>query len=149
MGNLPEIKEIHIPDGVSPFPLAYGWWIVLLGAVLTILLIRLIFWLIKTSKKYYALRTLETIDITEPVTAAILISELLKRICIFKYKEANVLYGQEWLNFLNLHAKDKLSDTAARLLEYAPYMNKKDSTYTSTDAETIKKFARNWIGVNL
>lgn len=28
MDNLPELRDIHVPDGVSAFPPAYGWWVV-------------------------------------------------------------------------------------------------------------------------
>ena len=27
--NLPELRDIHLPDGVSAFPPAYGWWVIL------------------------------------------------------------------------------------------------------------------------
>ena len=34
MDNLPELRDIHLPsDGVSIFPLAYGWWGLLLLAI--------------------------------------------------------------------------------------------------------------------
>ena len=33
MNNLPEIRDIQIPDGVSFFPVAYGWWVVLAAGV--------------------------------------------------------------------------------------------------------------------
>lgn len=149
MENLPEIKDIHIPDGVSIFPLAYGWWIILFGVIFAIVLIKLILLIIRTSKKFYALNTLKNISTDKPVLTAVSVSELLRRICILKYKNANALYGQSWIDFLNLHTKDKLSGNAAKLLEYAPYMDINTTDYTQTDAEKLKIFAKNWIGVNL
>lgn len=41
MDNLPELRDIHIPDGVSAFPPAYGWWVVLAGVVALFLLAEL------------------------------------------------------------------------------------------------------------
>ena len=34
MDNLPNLRDIHIPDGVSAFPPAYGWWVMLLALLL-------------------------------------------------------------------------------------------------------------------
>ena len=34
MDNLPELRDIHLPEGVSAFPPAYGWWVILFGVLL-------------------------------------------------------------------------------------------------------------------
>lgn len=60
--NLPELRDIHLPDGVSAFPPAYGWWVILaliIGFLLLYYLVRLA--RIK-SKKLYALHLLENIN---------------------------------------------------------------------------------------
>ena len=51
MDNLPELRDIHIPDGVSAFPPAYGWWVVLAGVVALFLLAELFLILRQASKK--------------------------------------------------------------------------------------------------
>lgn len=149
MNNLPEIRDIHIPDGVSVFPLAYGWWVVLS----VIIVCTVCFWAIrkaiKTSRKYYALKKLKEINIENPITAAIKISELLKRICISKYKNASALYGNEWIDFLNKHATVKLIGNAANLLIYAPFIGEKSNTYTTKEIDELKHFTQIWIGENL
>lgn len=149
MNNLPDIKDIHIPNGVSIFPLAYGWWVILSVVVLCVILWWVISMAFKTSRKYYALKRLEKIDTSSPVSAAIDISNLLKRICLFKYKEASALYGKEWITFLNQHAKHLLTESAANLLMYAPFMNNQSDTHAKEDADEIKHFAKLWIGANL
>ncbi len=149
MNSLPEIHDIYIPDGVSAFPLAAGWWIVLGSIVCLFILFKFISWSIKTSKKYYALNKLKKIEVESPVDAAIKISELLRRICNVKFKNASVLYGDEWIAFLNEHTGHKLSEKAAKLLVYAPFMDKKDKLYSSETASELKEFCKNWIGVNL
>lgn len=148
MNNLPDIKDIQIPDGVSIFPLAYGWWIILGALLLCLFSFWFILKIIRASRKYYALKTLSNITIENPIAAAIAISNLLKRICLFKYKEAKTLYGKDWISFLNKHSKCALDDNAANLLMFAPFMND-NKTYSQKDASSLKDFAKNWIGVNL
>jgi hypothetical protein len=149
MQNLPEIHDIYIPDGVSVFPLAYGWWVILATIICGIILFKFIIWSIKTSKKHYALNKLKKIDVTATVDAAVKMSELLRRICNVKYKKATALYGQEWIDFLNEHTSLKISGDAAKLLMFAPFMNKEDKTYQPQSAIEIKDFCHHWIGANL
>lgn len=149
MNNLPEIHDVYIPDGVSVFPLAIGWWIILGSIICFLVLFKFILWSIKTSKKYYALNKLKKIETEAPVEAAIKISELLRRICNVKFKNASVLYGDEWITFLNEHTNQKLPKEAAKLLVYAPFMDKNDKLYSSKTASELKEFCKNWIGANL
>ncbi len=149
MNNLPEIRDIHIPDGVSVFPLAYGWWIMSAALIVCALCFWVVMKQIKTSRKHYALKTLNSIDTQLPISAAIQISELLKRICLSKYKNASALYGTNWIDFLNGHASEKLTGAAAELLVNAPFIGEQSKTYTINEAETLKRFAKIWIGENL
>lgn len=149
MNNLPEIKEIHIPDGVSIFPLAYGWWVILGFVIFGLVCIKLFFWGLRKSKKYYALNKLKKIDIENPVNAAVQMSELLRRICNLKFIEARSLYGDKWINFLNEHSSPKIEGDVANLLIYAPFMDKEDKTYGADTALNLKEFCRYWIGANL
>lgn len=149
MDNIPEIRDIHIPDGVSIFPLAYGWWIILIGLVCLFLIVKLLIWGIKTSKKYYALNKLKKISVSNPIIGAVQISELLRRICHVKFKTALALYGSEWIDFLNQHSSVKLTDDSAKLLIYAPFMDQESTSYSQQTAENLKAFCRQWIGENL
>ena len=149
MENLPEIKDIQLPDGVSVFPLAYGWWVILAGIIFLFILIKLIVWGIKTSRKHYALKKLSQISVDSPVQAAVNISELLRRICIVKYPQASSLYGNEWLQFLSEHTRNTLPEKAAQLLVNAPFMDIHNTTYQQSDAVELKTFCKSWIGDNL
>lgn len=149
MNNLPEIRDIYIPDGVSVFPLATGWWFILAAILFIVFFLKFLFWGVKTSKKYYALKKLKKIDTTQPVEAAIQMSELLRRICTVKFQEASSLYGEEWINFLNQHTDFKISGDKAKLLMFAPFMSKNDKSYHADTASGIKEFCRQWIGANL
>ena len=118
--NLPELRDIHLPSGdISFFPLAYGWWLlagVLAAAVLLAWLTR---FLLQRSKKRYALKLLDAARRPD-LGSAVRMSEILRRICVYKYKTAAALFGMEWIEFLNRHAKEKISGKTARLLLDAP-----------------------------
>lgn len=105
--NLPELRDIHLPSGdISFFPLAYGWWVlagVLAAAVLLAWLTR---FLLQRSKKRYALKLLAAARRPD-LGSAVRMSEILRRICVYKYKTAAALFGMEWIEFLNRHAKEK------------------------------------------
>ena len=84
--NLPELRDIHLPSGdISFFPLAYGWWVlagVLAAAVLLAWLTR---FLLQRSKKRYALKLLAAARRPD-LGSAVRMSEILRRICVYKYK---------------------------------------------------------------
>ena len=148
MNNLPEIKDIHIPDAVSVFPLAYGWWVIIAFIIALFFLIKIVLFIIKTSKKHYALKELKSIDVSNGIDAVINISNLLRRICIGKYPEASSLYGKDWVEFLT-KKNIPISKDAASLLIYAPFMDKNTKKYKIKTIEEIKDFCKKWIGDNL
>lgn len=149
MNNLPEIRDIQLPDGVSVFPLAYGWWIIMAALILALLSLKVFFWVLKTSRKHYALKQLKNINSGNQIDEAIRISELLRRICAVKYKQASALYGQEWIDFLNQHSTQKLSDEEAELLLFAPFMKQGDTKDILQNTTALKDFCKKWIGANL
>ncbi len=149
MNNLPEFRDIQLPDGVSFFPIAYGWWVLLLASIFLFISVKFFinFW--KSRKKYYSLKKLEAISTDNPIQAAMDISELLRRISLVKYRSSCALSGQEWIDFLNQHTSAPLSQKNAEFLSFAPFMSSSDKTYTPQDAEELKTFCKNWIGGNL
>ena len=95
--NLPELRDIHLPDGVSAWPLGYGWWVILLlliGVVVLYYLFKL--WRLK-SQKLYAVKLLNSTDDKNVVNSAAAISEILRRICVYKYPQAAALKSQDWI----------------------------------------------------
>lgn len=149
MDNLPELRDIHIPEGVSAFPPAYGWWVLLLSILAIYVLLRLFALLRRKSKKRYAKRLLKKIVTDSPVAAAAQMSEVLRRICVYKYPEATASSGKDWLDFLNFHSKKKLGGKAAELLLNAPYIPQDTKAYSKQEAEDLKTFCLEWIGENL
>lgn len=146
--NLPELRDIHLPLTDVPFwPLAWGWW---LSAALVLLAAGLFLWRF-WGKKHYALRLLRAaLDAPSPVAAATQISELLRRICIYKYPAAVALYGDDWCRFLEEHCRRKLGSKAAQLLLSAPYVDAaKQHDYTAADLQDLYGFCYQWVGENL
>ena len=146
--NLPELRDIHLPEGVSLYPLGYGWWVILCSILVCVASFYLIRFAVKKSKKYYALKLLNKIDIRHPVQAAISISEILRRICIYKYPQAITLSDKEWIDFLNSKSKIKLETNAAALLRDAPYMPA-NKVSDGNHIKELKIFCQKWIGENL
>lgn len=147
--NLPELRDIHLPEGVSLFPIAYGWWLVLAAIILIILMIQFALYLRRYSKSRYAVKLLQNISAQNAVYAAEQMSEILRRICVLKYKNATTLLGKDWLNFLNAHCKNKLKGRPAELLINAPYIPQDSKNYSPEDAEALRDYCKEWIGENL
>lgn len=149
MDNLPELRDIHIPDGVSVFPPAYGWWVMLFALLFMAFLYQFIKIYRYRSKKLYALRLLNNIRHDNVVENAKEMSELLRRICVLKYPQAATVFGQKWIDFLNAHNSKTLDAKTSALLVEAPYMPLSTVKYDMEDAESLRRFCQQWIGENL
>ena len=147
--NLPELRDIHIPHGLSEFPMGYGWWVVVLIFILSWGAYKFIRFAITKSKKRYALKLLNDNNVNNIKKSASAMSEVLRRICVYKYPEALVLSGQEWVNFLNKHSKSKLDAKTSELLVNAPYMPDTSDSYDVEILQKLKVFCIKWIGENL
>ena len=147
--NLPELRDIHLPDGVSAFPPAYGWWVILATIIALVALVYMISVIRRKSKKLYALHLLQNIYCNNTIASAVEMSGLLRRICIFKYKEAITLSGINWIKFLNSKTKKPLADKTAELLLNAPYIPQNSKGFAQSDVIALRQFCKNWIGENL
>lgn len=146
--NLPDLRDIHLPsEAVSVWPLAYGWWVILLTIISILLLVWLTMFLRRKSKKIYALKILSSLRANNR-DSIIKMSEILRRICVYKYPQATSLFGQQWIDFLNLHCSHKISGSVADLLISAPYM-KATSFINTKDITKLRDFCSSWVGENL
>jgi hypothetical protein len=105
--SLDQLKNVHLPDAVSIFPLANGWYI-LIGLILIIMaaLIGLKFLKRKNYKKQvYAI--LADIEKNLPEETISEVSILIKRVAIMKFPEEPVhtMFGTKWLEFLDKTGK--------------------------------------------
>jgi len=133
MNELP-LRDIHLPEAVSWWPLAIGWWLL---PLLVILITYAIYKLVKhrqLNKKVpyrkIALGELGNIraefknqdDSIELIRA---ISALLRRIALSYLPRENIasLTGKRWIQQLNkLSTQSVFTDDISALLEHAPYM---------------------------
>ena len=149
MDNLPELRDIHLPDEVSVFPLAYGWWIVIFCILAAPFIVRFLIYVKKNSKKVYAYMLLKKLTKTNSISSVVSVSELLKRICIYKYPEAVNLFGKKWIDFLNNHCSEKLLSSPAMLLSDAPYIAENTANFSEKDYADLYAYCKKWIGENL
>lgn len=150
MDNLPDLKDIHLPEnGVSVWPLAYGWWSLVAAVLLIFALWKIITWFRENSKKIYARYLLQKNGAENTAAAAVFMSELLRRICVSRYPEAVAYAGRNWVNFLNEHSKNKLSAETANLLIDAPYAPPDSALFAADNVAELRKFCLGWIGANL
>lgn len=150
MNNLPGLRDIHLPEaGVSLFPIANGWWIMLLLLILggTAYYAGKKIWL--ASARIYTRRILLSLQDDVELPAAVKMSEILRRACVRKYPEAVALTGDDWIDFLNQKSKYKLTKNAAELLLDAPFIAPESKVVRSGDMRNLWQFCYDWIGDNL
>jgi Tfp pilus assembly protein PilO len=129
---LAQLKDIHLPDPISWWPLAPGWYVVI--ALVFLLALYLGYQVYKRHRdalaKKKALALLETYqqhyekEHNVPATSAH-ISELLRRVALvyFPREEVASLHGEAWLQFLNQTGKDIDFNSVRNMLLDAPFRN--------------------------
>lgn len=147
-GELP-LRDIHLPAGVSGWPPAPGWWLLLA----LLIMIGMAVWAVRHKRQRRRLRKramaeLQRIEqaFAEHQNAQRLAGDcsvLLRRVCISRYPRHEVagLTGRAWLEFLNRHGKTSpFDDEAAAVLLQAPYQ--KDF---SGNPQALLDACRNWL----
>ena len=143
------IRDIHLPEPISWWPLAPGWWILL---ALIIGLIAL-FWFIKTRKKQQKdtlfsihqqvmeeLQKINQIEDNRLFTQKL--SELLKRVAITKYgKKVAGLTGKAWLEFLDTQwNRNDFTQGKGQILLDLPYRRDPQA-----DRKEILQLVKHWL----
>ncbi len=152
MNELP-LRDIHLPDAVSGWPPAIGWWLLPLIILLLALLIYKAPEYIKKYKqrhkkiayKKIALQELKTISENDLQAGDTLrhISGLLRRIALSYLPRENVaaLTGNQWIEQLNkLSSQAVFSDEISELLINATYQAK-----ISFDRQALISCCEQWI----
>ncbi len=148
MNPLDQLRDIHLPSSVQWWPLAIGWWL-LAGLVLA--LVFAFWWHRKKNKNQrlmvnHSLEALvqlernETLDSEKWLQA---LSTLIRRIVINLHgrKAAAGLVGDQWLNYLDQHAKtNDFSEGAGKVLAAQPYQQS-----TSYDRKALSGLVQKWV----
>jgi hypothetical protein len=130
---LSQLRPLHLPDAISWWPPAPGWWIV---AALTLIAVTLLirFFIKRHRAKAYrraALIEAEQLFInhaSDPLAYCQQINRLLKRICLQAWprSESASLYGSAWMTFLNSQCKQTIfNQTSCELLAHSTYQTAK------------------------
>ncbi len=149
MENLPQLRDIHLPDKSWEIYSYLDFLLVLLLVLLAYFFVKMLIKFRQASKKLYALHLLNRANLQDFKQSVCLMSEILRRICVLKYKEAGALVGKQWLSFLDSHSSQKLDDRLKELLINAPYMKCVSDTYTLSDVKQLQNYCKHWIGENL
>lgn len=144
------LRDIHLPEPVSWWPPAPGWWLVL---GLVIVAGALAFWLYRrpkprTAPRRLALRELERLQAAygfhrDSRRLAGELSVLLRRTAIsqFPRSEAAGLTGEAWLAYLDqILGQDRFTKGVGRQLISAPYW-----PAAEVEAEALLGLCREWI----
>lgn len=149
--TLQSLRDIHLPDPISIWPLAPGWY------VLAIIIIVGLIWLgIKIYKnhqrsliKKLALTQLKTLyaayqqQIQTPAQIAAAISILLRRVALAYFRREQIagLQGQQWLEFLNASGNtQEFTATLGNVLLTAPYQK-----HFSGSLDTLFQLSQQWV----
>lgn len=106
IADLP-LRDIHIPEAISWWPPAVGWWLIL---VLVPLLLGLLYWLYRRLTRKTALKTarkllmaLKNDPSLDDLAKIAQLSALLRRVAISTGTRSQVagLTGQHWLRYLD------------------------------------------------
>jgi hypothetical protein len=109
---LANLRDIHLPEAVSAWPPAPGWWIAIGLVIATAILARQ--WLLarRRSVRRAALRELADIEAgieggSDIPLLATRLSTLLRRVAVARYPRRDVasLHGEEWKQFLVEHGQ--------------------------------------------
>ena len=147
MDNLPELRDIHLPEEIGLFPLGYGTLALMVLFAVLIVMTPYFRHLYLQSKKKYAFDFLNALT-QKNMASVCKISELLRRICKIKHKKAVALYGDEWGDFLNKTSQVKLSKQQMKILLNAPYAPLWLEV-SRDDFSALRNFAQKWVEANL
>jgi hypothetical protein len=146
---LDQLKDIHLPEPVSFWPLAPGWYL-LAGVVLLIAVAGV--WLYKQRRSIATQQaTLNQLDTLQqrlrrdPQSLSELqqLSELVRRyaLALFPQREVAGLHGDAWLAFLDRTGGDgKFSSGPGQALVSAPYQPQPE-----VDVDSLVNLIRRWI----
>lgn len=148
---LAQLKDIHMPDPISWWPPAPGWWVV--GVIALGLMLwttwRIIRYWRKTAFKRAALCELKNLRRRggDPQHLLTDLSILLRRVALVAFPAEDVasLHGKDWLAFLDRSGRTQaFSLGVGHYLASAPYVTELPATATQ-DLDLIWRLARDWI----
>ena len=137
--SLAELRDIHLPDAASWWPLATAWWIVitLIVALLVAAFLFFRYWKKHRYNRKLALAELKTIASDNNNDQFLRhIAELVKKTALVKKPNTAAMTGAQWQHFLSQH----MSNDIAQLLALARYQPTADY-----DKAAVINAVQHWI----
>ena len=148
------LRDLHLPDAISWWPLAPGWWM-LLGLLIVL---GLVVWLLMRFYRkrrlrraaFAELKGIQAIyrDTNDSLEFVRRISVLLRRVALSfrSRKQVAGLSGEEWLEFLDQGVAGSeqhggFTAGVGRVLIEAPY-----NPRAEVDVEGVSRLAKEWLG---
>jgi hypothetical protein len=143
------IRDIHLPEQISWFPPAIGWWLLIIFVpILSYFFIALIQRLLQKTAIKDAKKLLKKLQINEnltPLEKVIELSSLLRRVAVSSDSKTNVggLTGRAWLDYLDQSLKDApFKNGVGRCLADAPYQKELSP---DLDLTALFELAKIWL----
>jgi hypothetical protein len=148
---LEQLRDIHLPDAVSWWPPAPGWWIV--GITILALIAACIWWYRNPSVRVYRVARKELKNLREEYQASQddvrLVKELsvlLRRyaLAVFGRQKVASLIGNAWMMFLNNTGKTLgFTEGAGQVLQTVPYGGQ-----DRVEAQALLTLVEQWMKTN-
>lgn len=136
---LDQLKDIHLPDPVSIWPLGIGWWVIFITIILVTLLS--IYWLRKGQWKRNAKKQLMAHEPISNQEYYYQINRTLKQIAIQRFgQHCAHLSGEAWLAFLDSKLKTPLFQNTIPDFATAP-----DNPNSHPDPVAVQRIALQWL----
>ena len=123
--DLSGLKDLHLMNKPNFWPLAIGWWIVIVGLIFFALLAWKLYSIWRDSPPVYACRKAKKIlhQQTEDIILLKKLSQLLKRVAIAADGRPQIapLSDKKWQEYLTSRISEALTDQEAHLIAFAPY----------------------------
>lgn len=143
--QLEQLKDIHLPQVISWYPFAPGWWLLLLLLLVAIAWLSGVYFGKQRALHLHTLADLHRLPTAEPVVFAGELSALLRRVAIYCHGEGvETLSGKAWADFL-CQGKAGLSPEFADFIANAPYA----ADTADCDLTALRQAVAPWISVQL
>ncbi len=147
--QLEALRDIHLPEAVSWWPLAPGWWVLLALVAAAIVALFVARAMRRRTVRYRALAELDALRRRRDLGAAegaLAIEVLLKRVVLQRVHLSGhaASHGTEWVTVL-AEGPAGMPPEIARYIAAAPYAARAANENETPDREALFASARRWI----
>ncbi|MFT6261488.1 MAG: hypothetical protein ACJAYK_002636 [Crocinitomicaceae bacterium] len=136
---LEQLKDIHLPDPVSWWPLAWPWWLLL--TIIAGIIIFTVLYRKKNAWRSLAIEQLNALEDINPVEYSLACNRLLKQICYHKVdKSCASLNSLAWLEYLDCQVRQTIF--LPQLKSFAFVL---DDPSATLDTNQLKQACSLWI----